>query len=226
MNKQSAPYSPSAAGALFPRLLSTWGLVMTLGSAHAATQSYTGVFSHDDDRTLIAFTLATAANVTMQTWSFGGGINGAGESIAAGGFAPVLSLFDMNEQLIGLAQAGAAGCGAGNPDATTGFCWDVAWNGILDAGSYRAVLTQDGNAPLGSSLSDGFQQDGQGNYTGPAYLGVAGSFVLVDGSQRVGHWALDLTAPVPEPETWALLLAGLAILGRTLPRPDSTNTTE
>ena len=44
---------------------------------------------------------------------------------------------------------------------------------------------------------------------GPYYLAVSG---LADGSAG-GHYVLNIAAPVPEPETYALLLAGLALVG-------------
>jgi hypothetical protein len=44
---------------------------------------------------------------------------------------------------------------------------------------------------------------------GPYYLSVSG---LADGSSR-GQYMLSITAAVPEPETYALLLAGLALVG-------------
>lgn len=206
-NPASQSIYPISVRAIFRSLFLVCGL--SLGATHAIAQSYTGVFSQDDEQAAIVFNVAMAGNVTLQTWSFGGGINAAGDTIAAGGFAPVVSLFDAAEELIGIARTGVAG----NPDPVTGFRWDVAWAGVLNAGNYRAVLTQDGNSPFGPFLSDGFQQDGQGNYTDPAILGAAGSFILVDGSQRTGHWALDVATPVPEPETWGMLLVGLGILG-------------
>jgi hypothetical protein len=118
--------------------------------------------------------------------------------------------------LIGLAQAGVATCG-GNSDPATGFCWDVLLDLILPAGNYLAVLTQDDNSPFGPFLSDGFLRDGEGDFTGPNYLGTLGSFVLVTGDQRDGHWAVDISVPgnpIPEPGTLALLAGGLAALAR------------
>ena len=181
-------------------------------AAHAATQSFTGAFTQDDEQFSTTFNVAMDGEVVLQTWSFGGGINAAGASVAAGGFAPVLSIFTAGGDLIGLAQAGVADCGACNADAATGFRWDVAWSATLSSGSYLAVLTQDDNSPFGPTLSDGFSRDGQGNFTGPSFLGADGAFILVDASQRDGHWALDLTTPVPEPATWAMLLAGVGLL--------------
>lgn len=218
------------ANSNFPRgvpVLWTWvrrvylscALALVALPVHAATQSFSGSFTQDDERASIAFNVAMDGDVILQTWSFGGGINAAGTSVAAGGFAPMLSIFTAGGDLIGLAQAGVADCGACNTDPVSGFRWDVSWSATLSAGSYLAVLTQDDNSPFGPSLSDGFSRDGQGNFTGPNFLGTDGAFILVDASQRDGHWAVDVTTPVPEPGAWAMLLAGLGLLAWRAAKP-------
>lgn len=178
-------------------------------TVHATLLSYTGTLHQDDQKELISFTNPIAGLVSLRTLSFGGGANAAGDTIAAGGFAPLVSLFDSTDMLIGLAQAGIASCG-GTSDPATGFCWDVLLDMTLPAGDYLAVLTQDDNSPFGPFLSDGFLHDGEGNFTG--------GFVLLSGDQRDGHWALDISlpgsSPIPEPGTLALLGGGLLALAR------------
>jgi hypothetical protein len=196
---------------LLTTVLLCWGAV-----THATTISYTGTFAQDDQKELISFTTSSAGGVSLRTWGFGGGINAAGDTISAGGFAPIVSVFDSSDMLIGLAQAGVATCD-GNSDPVTGFCWDILLDLMLPAGNYLAVLTQDDNSPLGPFLSDGFLRDGEGNFTGPYFLGFPGSFVLVTGDQRDGHWALDISLPgnaAPEPGSLALLAGGLVALAR------------
>jgi hypothetical protein len=51
----------------------------------AGAFSYSGMFTQDDDVTLIPFTVTAGSLVTIQTWSFGGGVNANGDTIAAGG---------------------------------------------------------------------------------------------------------------------------------------------
>ena len=56
---------------------------------------------------------------------------------------------------------------------------------------------------------------GTPDFTGLAYLGQPGlRFINVDGTQRDGHWALDLNvAAVAEPASVALMATGLLALG-------------
>jgi hypothetical protein len=210
-HSSTSAYAHSILRVLLTTSILCWGAV-----SHAATLSYTGTFTQDDQKELISFSTLSAGGVNLRTWGFGGGTNAAGDSISAGGFAPIVSVFDSSDMLIGLAQAGVATCG-GNSDPATGFCWDVLLDLILPAGNYLAVLTQDDNSPFGPFLSDGFLHDGEGDFTGPYYLGTSGSFVLVTGDQRDGHWAVDIRLPgnpIPEPGTLALLAGGLAALAR------------
>ena len=186
-------------------------------SAQASVISSQGSFASDDEVRLFNFSLPVDFLFSARTWSFGGGVNGAGDPIAAGGFAPILSLFSAtgNQDLLQIAQAGAGGsCPSGaNVDAASGYCFDVGVSALLSAGDYLLALTQDNNTPLGPYFTDGFLQAGRGNFTGPDYLGANGQCVLVDGSQRNCNWAVDLVLPdrvtVPEPGTLALLALGL-----------------
>lgn len=169
-------------------------------AADTVISSTTGAFVQDDDQQTFAFTLAGPATVTMRTWSFAGGTNANGQSISAGGFAPVLSLFDGSGLLLGFDTGGVApsGCGSRNIDPATGFCLDAYLNESLATGSYTLVLTELDNTPNGPTLADGFLEQGNGNFTGGPFLLNAGP-----GFQRTGDWAVDITSasltPVPEP---------------------------
>lgn len=194
-------------------LLGNWA-----GTAAALPSSFTGSFALDDDLAIIPFDVASGSIVTLTTFSFGGGVNGANTAIPAGGFAPVVSLFQATgaRDLLGSARAGDGSC-VGATDAVTGFCWDVQLSAALAVGSYVAVVSQDDNLPLGPGFDDGFSRAGQGNFTGPNFLGSPASFVLPDLNIRDGHWALDIdiqAIAVPLPGSLSLLALGLALLPR------------
>jgi hypothetical protein len=132
--------------------------------------------------------------------------------IARGGFDPVLSLFtganDPAGLLIGASNDGT--CPPLNKDAVTGACWDSLFDIPLNPGAYTLVLSQADNTALGPTLGDGFFRMGQGNFTGPAFLGMPGSFVDQNPNQRDSHWAVDIlnvdsAAVVPEPSLTLLV---------------------
>ena len=189
-------------------------------SGEAADISFQGAFSQDDDLAFFTFTLAADATVTIKTLSYGGGVNAAGTTIVAGGFDPVLSLFAGNNDptglLIGLNNDGS--CPPLNNDPVTGACWDALVSASLTAGVYTLALSQSDNTAIGPFLADGFLRSGQGNFTGPTFLGIAGSFVDANPAQRTSQWAVDILnvtqatgpgATVPEPTTVSLMLIGI-----------------
>jgi len=200
------------------------GLVVLLASTFDVSaswgdpMSFQGNFTVDDNVTTFDFSLPAITTVTLRTWSFGGGTDGAGDLIPAGGFAPVLSLFSATgtENLLATDYADLSGvCGARHMDPASGFCWDALINTTLGPGSYILALTEDDNTPNGPTLGDGFLRSGMGNFTGPEFLGGPGQFILVDGSQRTSAWEVDLVGipasggPVPEPASGVLLLVAL-----------------
>jgi hypothetical protein len=182
----------------------------------AANSSFTGIFATDDELATFLIDLPAAGDITALTLSYSGGPNGIGQAIPAVGFAPVLTLFDgVGNDVYGNSGSGNICQGGGS------FCWDASFSYIgAPAGHYTLVLSQDGNTPLGQ-LAEGFSMTGQPHYTAQ-FLGSPGNpnatFIQIDGAQRSGHWALDLTVPngasvVPEPDAATLLVAGLAIAG-------------
>jgi hypothetical protein len=182
--------------------------------------SFTGTFKADDNVQLFRFTIPTLSNVIARTWSFASGVNAAGQAIPDGGFAPVLSLFGPSGDSLGIDKDGGTGlCGPRAADPISGFCWDAYINQTLGAGTYTLALTEDDNTPVGS-LSEGFTEAGNGNFTGPLFLGPSGagrSFILADGEQRTPDWAVDIdgvqsAAELPEPAAPVLLTGGLALL--------------
>jgi len=191
---------------------------ISLFPASAANFSFEGNFAKDDD--LQGFTLQVGAfsTVTFLTLSYAGGVNAAGSVIARGGFDPILSLFtgasDLSGVLIGSNNDGT--CPPLNNDAVTGACWDSLFDIPLAPGTYTLVLSQADNVALGPTLGDGFFRMGQGNFTGPTFLGMPGSFVDQNPNQRDSHWAVDIlnvqsAAVVPEPSLTLLVAICAAV---------------
>jgi hypothetical protein len=184
----------------------------------AASFSFTGNFVQDDDVQFFSFTLNAPSTVAVRTYSYAGGTNAAGQSIAPGGFDPNVSIFDST----GIIDSqNDAGCPAVNADPVTGACWDSLWIPLspLPAGSYIVALSQSGNFAVEPTLADGFTRDGQGNFTGPLFLGAPGAFLDQNQNQRTPAWALDILdvdsavmVGIPEPATAGLFASACAIL--------------
>ena len=172
-------------GAVFAAILAA----VPLG-ARAANFSFAGTFTQDDNARQITFTLAAPGTVTVRSYGFAGGTNAAGSIVPAGGFDTVVQVFDASGLLVALADDGA--CAQTGTDPATGFCLDAYWSQPLPAGSYTLVLTEGDNRAIGPTFAEGFLRDTQVDFTGPAFLGAPGSFVLVNGARRTAAWALDV----------------------------------
>lgn len=223
---QEADEAHRAADARFNRrplrrfLLASMAIMSGLAlPTQAAILSFAGGFSYDDDLWIKRFSFDHAVEFTAQTWSFGGGVNANGTRINGGGFDPVLALFeDSGEQLLlGLSRGGTDTAGPGaNPSGS--LVWDAYLDLRLNAGAYTLVLSQDDNLPVGPSWSEGYLYPNDHHFTSQntsPYQPDA-LFVLADGSQRDGHWAVDISPfdpiTISEPSTLCLLLAGLTCL--------------
>lgn len=202
--------------------LACWALP---GLATASTISQAGLFLTDDQTLQFQFSLATASTVTIQSFAYGGGVNGLGATIPQGGFATDIALFaatGMQNLLDEDSYGGTApsSCGPRHIDSHTGLCLDAYLQvANLAAGSYIFTLTEQGNPANGPTLGDGFAEMGMGNFTG-------GPFIDPFGNQRNGNFAVDLSAAglvvssVPEPSTAALTLlfiSAIAIAARRRP---------
>ncbi|MBL8179392.1 MAG: DVUA0089 family protein [Bryobacterales bacterium] len=205
------------------------GLAMALGcfAAFGAGFSHTGTFLNDNDLKYFNVTLGADGVLTVRTFGYAGGLNQLGNTIADGGFAPALWVFDGAGTL--LAQDSVGGtvpiCNGRGIDPTTGSCYDALVPVFLPAGAYTVVLSQQGNNPLGV-LSDGFfYSPPNGNdpdFTGDNSGQIGTKFVDPFGiAVRNGNWAVDFTgdtlrsasaADIPEPGSACLLLMGVAAL--------------
>lgn len=169
-------------------------------AAHADTFSLTrnGAFAFDSSLDYVDFTLATSSD--MRAWT----------STAAVAFDTLLSLFDRDSGALL----------AFSDDIDNPYPQVASSQGALDAGlaladlgpgNYRLVLSASPNMPAGAFYLDG--------YTVPAPTAPIVS----------GNWTLDLAVveaqPVPEPETWAILGAGLALAGALRRRRATATTT-
>ncbi len=208
------------------------------GVASASTISLTGSIGTDDQLTYIEF-VVSSSNVFIDTLGYGGGTNSAADSIPAGGFAPVLSLFDetggstfsTNNQLIDTTYPSPVlGC-PGATDPTTGACLDVALSesSLTMGDKYLLILTEYDNSPNNNTLGDGFSEVGNGDFTANDYFCGAAAFCDPTFSARTGDWALDISgvtsaqivtpgSTVPEPVTvfplFALLGSVVLLLRR------------
>ena len=157
-----------------------------------------------------SFTVSTASGMQAVTFSYGGGVNGAGTTIAQGGFEPYLSLFDSSGTFLASTFFGT-NCPAGaNTNTDSGQCFDVALDGgTLAPGSYQIAISAFQNLSFAENLGTGTLADG---FTGLGNL-AAGEDL---------HYAFDVvlssTTPVPEPSAgWLLagaMLSMAVVLGR------------
>ncbi len=183
--------------------------VLAAAHAQASTVTYTGTLAGDDQVQQYAFSIAAGTSVDFSTDSYGGGtVNGT--TTPSGGFVPVISVFNASTGLL-LASDGADGVcsGAMTADSITGMCDDANLMLSLGSGSYIVAVSEFFNVPVGPNLSDGFLEQGQGNFTGQT-CGTTGAFYETDLAtcvQRTGNFTLDVTT-VPEPsDLWFALPA-------------------
>jgi hypothetical protein len=130
----------------------TTGMVLVSTPANAANISSTGSFGTNPNAIeSFLFTADGTSTVTIRSYGWGGGVNAQGNTIAAGGFDPVLTLFN-------------ATTGAYILDTDDDIGLDFNLVEVLTPGSYRAVLSVFGNYannPFpGGNFADGFTNTG------------------------------------------------------------------
>lgn len=191
------------------------GVLLALGLAKPATAaslSYVGAFTADDDVASFTFSLASPATVTIKTYSYAGGTQADGNVVPAGGFDPILALFNGAGTLINFVDDGSSVA-----DPNTKMPFDALLETALGAGTYTVTLMQYNNFANGPSLSDGFEKSGQSTFT--QAFGCGGTmFCDSEGNQRNGNWALDIlnvnaANPVPLPAALPLFAFGMAAVG-------------
>jgi hypothetical protein len=200
----------------YSSILPLLGVLAVAGPlTNADTITLSGSFNQDDNVQLFYITQTTTDDLTIYTSSF-----------ASGGFTPVLSLFDASGNFI-TADDGSQNSGCNtlvSPDPTYyDACWDafIVFPGAPGT-SYILALIEDDNTFQGSVLSDGFSEQGNGDFTG-VNNGFGGSFELADGTQRTADWTVNILSAdpalsageltgTPEPASGWLLLNGIAMV--------------
>lgn len=194
--------------------------VLAASLASAANFSFQGTFTRDDEVQLFTFSVGSTSTVTLRTWSYAGGVNAAGTTIARGGFDPILALFNSSGVFIGQNDDGNSLVPA---DPVTGENFDTYLQTSLAAGSYTVSVMQFDNFANEPNLSNGFSNTGRPTFT--SVFGCSnGRFCDVDGSNRTNAWAFDILgvttassqpqppSGVPEPATVSMMIAGLGIV--------------
>ncbi len=196
--------------------------LFVVSAAFADNFSFTGNFTRDDNVQLFTFSGSTGDVITLRTYSYAGGVNSAGQTIARGGFDPILALFGPTGNYLGQNDDGG---GAVPADSVTGAHYDTYLQLTLSqSGTFTVSVMEYDNFARQPTLADGFIRDGQGNFTA---FGNCPQFLDVRGSCRDSHWAFDILgattanqeggpSPIPEPASLTLLGTGLIAGARRL----------
>lgn len=230
----------TAGGCRLGLLFSAVCLLSVTASGTTSFLSYTGNFATANDVLEATFVLTSADTIDIQTWSFGGGTNAAGNVITAGGFDPLVALFSgppatANIYVDGSLNPYVDADNLSNPPYSpvgncppAGFvtigtgvgasiCGDDFMQMVnLPAGVYTLVLTDANNQPNAiydnGPLSEGFSDNGVFQTCNQTS----------DGLTCVGrntNYAVDIVSnthtsdlAAPEPGTLALLGVGFGLL--------------
>ena len=148
--------------------------------ARAANFSFRGNLSGPDDVQLFTFALSSITTVTLRTWSYAGGVNAAGDTIARGGFDPILALYaGTTASAVKIEENDDGGPSRVSADIT-GAHFDTWLQAVLNPGTYTVAVSQFAAYSSGLTLGDGF---------GPSGFST---FRDVTDSERTSAWAFDV----------------------------------
>ena len=189
-------------------MIAVTAALLAAGPAAAANFSFTGSLATPGTVQFFDFNVGAASTVTLRTWSYAGGVNAAGDTIARGGFDPILGLFALPGGAR-INQNDDGGCGNVAADAVSGRCWDTFLTSVLSPGDYRVSVQVYPNF-AGDNLSDPFAG-------ATTFDDVSGT----PNNPRSNLWAFDIlnvnsaqvVPGIPEPASWAMLIAGFGLVG-------------
>jgi hypothetical protein len=212
------------------------------GSALSAeTLSFTGTLTSPDvgpgAMGVITFDLAATSDVTLQTYSFGGGINGDGTTIAPGGFDPFVGLFQGGAGPTALFIDGTADnlsnytsepsacppAGLVTIGSVPNQCGDVRLQFTLAPGFYTVIVSDADYVPNAVYETTGYLGDGFSDLTGGSFP-LTTCYDASDCNNDTANWALDITTSgnsspsVPEPASFGLVGVGLMVVSHASSR--------
>ena len=186
----------------------------TMSVAHAADFSYSGNIAYHNDVVKAEFTLnADTTNVKVWTDSYQSGTN----------FDPITAVWKLNGSTWDI-----VGQNDDNPNIApgqSGFDSGLVFSS-LTAGSYLFTVATYNNFANGQTLAQGFNFDGQApialaNWNQPSSHLNMGTYWHLNISGVDTSTAPIITSNAPEPETYALLMAGLGLVGFAARRKQS-----
>jgi len=162
----------------------------TVGHASTPAQTfdfdYSGKIAFHNDVVEVPFTIPGPSSVQVWTDSYHSGTN----------FDPIVAIWNMSTGKLVSQNDDNPRVAPGQTSFDSGLTF-----GSLGAGPYMMTITQYSNFANGNSLSSGFRFD----HENPLHVG-GGTFWEAHISGSIP------AAPIPEPETYAMLLAGLGLL--------------
>lgn len=174
--------------------------------AKADNATLSGVFTNDNQVLAIPITTTTTQSYDFYTTSYSGGVNADGTTTTAGGFDPILSLFDSNGNIVPGGGASSGGADANLED-------------VLGPGMYTLTLTEFGNSSNDNTIN-GFTTDVPSFVASVCTNGPSAAFTdAYDCTTRNGNYTVNYTSSsvTPEPPSALLVLlplAGVVLLNR------------